>query len=142
MKTAEDLIKSYAEAIGEPTPGYMAKSARLVFLAQEEGGEEPAPVHYDAADRMQRVVAAHESDPDALRELFEDLKTGAVYGHQVNNVAYPFFWENIGIHDGYIKWNHYGASANSVSMNDLAFVVFTIFKTTPRAFMQEYERRA
>jgi len=142
MKTAEDLIKAYAEAIGEPTPEYMAKSARLVFLAQEEGGKNPAPVHYDTVNLMQKVAANHESDPDALRELFEDLKSGAVYGHQVNNVTYPFFWENIGIHDGYIKWNHYGASANAVSMNDLAFVVFTIFKTTPRAFMQEYERRA
>lgn len=142
MKTAEDLIKAYAEAIGEPTPPYMAKSARLVSLAQEAGGESPAPMHYDTAALMKKVVAAHESDPDALRELFEDLKNGAVYGHQVNNVTYPFFWENIGIHDGYIKWNHYGASANDVSMNGLAFVVFTIFKTTPRAFMQEYERRA
>lgn len=142
MKTAEDLIKSYAEAIGEPTPAYMAKSTRLVFLAQEEGSKKPAPVHYDTADIMQKVTTNHESDPDALRELFEDLKNGAVYGHQVNNVMYPFFWENIGIHGGYIKWNHYGAGANSVSMNDLAFVVFTIFKTTPRAFMQEYERRA
>ena len=142
MKTAEDIINAYAEAIGEPTPEYMAKSARLVSLAQEEGGKRPAPMHYDTADRMQRVVTAHESDPDALRELFKDLKSGAVYGHQVNNVTYPFFWENIGIHDGYIKWNHYGAGANDVSMNDLAFIVFTIFKTTPRAFMQEYERRA
>lgn len=141
MKTAEDLIKAYAEAIGEPTPAYMAKSARLVSLAQEEGGEKPAPMHYDTVARMKKVVAAHESDPDALRELFEDLKTGAVYGHQVNNVSYPFFWENIGIHSGYIKWNHYGASANAVSMNDLAFVVFTIFKTTPREFMSKYERR-
>jgi len=142
MKTAKDLIEAYAKAIGEPTPGYMAKSARLVFLAQEEGGEKPAPVHYDIVNLMQKVAANHESDPDALRELFEDLKSGAVYGHQVNNVTYPFFWENIGIHDGYIKWNHYGASANDVSMNGLAFVVFTIFKTTPRAFMREYERRA
>ena len=142
MKTAEDLIKAYAEAIGEPTPAYMAKSAHLVFLAQEAGGEEPAPMHYDTADLMQKVVAAHESDPDALSELFEDLKNGAVYGHQVSNVTYPFFWENIGIHGNYIKWNHYGASANAVSMNDLAFIVFDIFKTTPRAFMQEYERRA
>jgi len=142
MKTAEDLIKAYAEAIDEPTPEYMAKSARLVFLAQEEDDRKPAPVHYDAVNRMQRVVMNHKSDPDALRELFENLKNGAVYGHKVNNVRYPFFWENLGIHDGYIKWNHYGASAESVSMNDLAFVVFTIFKTTPRAFMQEYERRA
>lgn len=142
MKNAEELIKAYAEAIGEPTPAYMAKSARLVFLAQEAGGENPAPVHYDAVDLMRRVVKDYESDPDALRELFDNLKNGAVYGHQVNNVVCPFFWENIGIHDGYIKWNHYGASANDVNMNDLAFVVFTIFKTTPRAFMQEYERRA
>lgn len=142
MKTAEDLIKAYAEAIGEPTPACMAKSARLVFLAQEEGSKKPAPMHYDTADLMQRVVANHESDPNALRELFEDLKSGAVYGHQVNSVTYPFFWENIGIHGGYIKWSHYGSSASSVSMNDLAFIVFTIFKTTPRAFMQEYERRA
>ena len=141
MKTAEDLIKAYAEAIGEPTPAYMAKSARLVFLAQEEGGEKPAPVHYDAVNLMQRVVTNPESDPDALRELFEDLKSGAVYGHQVNNVRYPFFWENIGIHAGWIKWNHYGASANAVSMHDLAFVVFDIFKTTPREFMSKYERR-
>ena len=142
MKTAEDLINAYAEAIDEPTPEYMAKSARLVFLAQEEGGKKPAPMHYDDVSLMEKVAANHESDPDALRELFEDLKSGAVYGHQVNNVRYPFFWENIGIHGNYIKWNHYGASANSVSMNDLAFVVFDIFKTTPRAFMQEYERRA
>ena len=142
MKTADDLIKAYAEAIGEPTPTYMAKSARLVFLAQEEDSKKPAPMHYDTADLMQKVVANHESDPDALRELFDNLKTGAVYGHQVNNVVCPFFWENVGIHDGYIKWNHYGASANDISMHDLAFVVFTIFKTTPRAFMREYERRA
>lgn len=142
MKTAEDLIKAYAEAIGEPTPEYMAKSARLVFLAQEEGGKRPAPMHYDTADLMRKVVTNYESDPDALRELFEDLKSGAVYGHQVNNVTYPFFWENIGIHGSYIKWNHYGSSAEAVSMNDLAFIVFTIFKTTPRALMQEYERRA
>lgn len=142
MKTAEELIEAYAEAIGEPTPEYMAKSARLVFLAQEEGGKRPAPMHYDTVSLMRRVVASHESDPDALRELFEDLKSGAVYGHQVNDVTYPFFWENIGIHGSYIKWSHYGASANDVSMDDLAFVVFDIFKTTPRAFMQEYERRA
>ena len=141
MKNAEELINAYAEAIGEPTPEYMTKSARLVFLAQEEDGKKPAPVHYDAVRLMQKVVTNHESDPDVLRELFENLKSGAVYGHQVNNVVCPFFWENVGIHDGYIKWNHYGASANDVSMHDLAFVVFTIFKTTPRAFMQEYERR-
>ena len=142
MKTAEDLIKAYAEAIGEPTPEYMAKSARLVFLAQEEGGKNPAPMHYDDVSLMEKVATNHESDPDALRELFENLKSGAVYGHLVTNVACPFFWENLGIHDGYIKWNHYGASANEVSMNGLAFVVFAIFRTTPRAFMQEYERRA
>ena len=146
MKTtnqnAAALIDKYAEAIGEPTPAYMAKSARLVFLAQEEGGKKPAPMHYDDVSLMEKVITNHDSDPDALRELFEDLKNGAVYGHQVDIVTYPFFWENIGIHDGYIKWNHYGASADDVNMNDLAFVVFTIFKTTPRAFMQEYERRA
>lgn len=139
---AAALIDAYAEAIGEPTPAYMAKSARLVSLAQEEDGERPAPVHYDTAALMQKVVAAHETDPDALRELFEDLKAGAVYGHQVENVRYPFFWENLSMRGSLIRWSNAGSSANAATMHDLAFVVFQIFKTTPRAFMEEYERRA
>ena len=135
--TPAELVNAYAAAIGEPASAHLADAARRVF-----NGEDAAPVHHDEVKFMREVIEDHEKDPGALRELFEDLKAGAVYGHQVNNVPYPFFWENVGIHDGYIKWNHYGASANDVSMNDLAFVVFTIFKTTPRAFMQEYERRA
>lgn len=133
--TPAELVSAYAAAIGEPTPTHLADAARRVF-----NGEDPAPVHYDEVKYMREVIEDHEKDPGALRELFNSLKAGDVYGHQVNNVPCPFFWENIGIHDGYIKWNHYGASANRVTMHDLAFVVFVIFKTTPREFMAEYER--
>jgi len=135
MNTAQQLVNDYAAAIGEPAPRYLADAARRVF-----NGEDAAPVHHDEVAFMREVIEDHEKDPGALREFFDSLKAGAVYGHQVNNVPCPFFWENIGIHDGWIKWNHYGASANRVTMHDLAFVVFDIFKTTPREFMAEYER--
>lgn len=134
--TPAELVNDYAAAIGEPTPAHLADAARRVF-----NGEDAAPVHYDEVKHMREVIEDHEKDPGALRELFDSLKAGDIYGHQVNNVPCPFFWENIGIHAGWIKWNHYGASANRVTMHDLAFVVFDIFKTTPREFMQEYERR-
>lgn len=134
--TPAELVSAYAAAIGEPTPAHLAYAACRVF-----NGEDAAPVHHDEVKYMHEVIEDHEKDPGALRELMDSLKAGVIYGHQVNNVPYPFFWENIGIHGNYIKWNHYGASANRVTMHDLAFVVFDIFKTTPREFMQEYERR-
>ena len=125
--TPAELVNAYAAAMGEPAPAYLADAARRM--------------HHDEVKFMREVIEDHEKDPGALRELFDSLKAGAVYGHQVNNVPCPFFWENIGIHAGWIKWNHYGASANRVTMHDLAFVVFVIFKTTPREFMSKYERR-
>lgn len=124
--TPAELVNAYAAAIGEPAPAHLADAA---------------PVHHDEVKFMREVIEDHEKDPGALRELFDSLQAGAVYGHRVNNVPCPFFWENIGIHAGWIKWNHYGASANRVTMHDLAFVVFVIFKTTPREFMSKYERR-
>ena len=134
--TPANLVKAYAEAIGEPTPAYLADAARRVF-----NGEDAAPVHHDEVKFMREVIEDHEKDPGALRELFDSLKAGAVYGHQVNNVPCPFFWSNLWISTGWIRWSSAGSSAERVTMHDLAFVVFDIFKITPREFMSKYERR-
>lgn len=134
--TPAELVNAYAAAIGEPTPAHLADAARRVF-----NGEDPAPMHHDEVKFMREVIEDHEKDPGALRELFNSLQAGAVYGHHVNNVPYPFFRFNLWIGNGWINWNCAGSSAERISMHDLAFVVFVIFKTTPREFMSKYERR-
>ena len=138
MKTTDpaELVNAYAVAIGEPTPAHLADAARRVF-----NDEDAAPMHYDEVKYMRDVIKDHEKDPGALCELFDSLKAGAVYGHQVNNVPSPFFWPNLWISTGFINWSSAGSSANRVTMHDLAFVVFVIFKTTPREFMSKYERQ-
>lgn len=86
----------------------------------------------------------------ALRTIRDNLKSGLIYGKDVfrwpsgNGPRFPYFSEAIeyrpqpGRHPGYFRWHNYGSSASRATLPELAWIIKTIFDTTPSAFLTEY----
>ena len=75
----------------------------------------------------------------AINRIYDNLQAGAIYGEYVLTMRFPYFSEALfkTIY-GNIGWSHYGSSANKNTINQLAWIIEVIFKTTPEQFEQKY----
>jgi hypothetical protein len=72
----------------------------------------------------------------ALDRIFKNLNAGYQYGEYLVNVRYPMFTPCLSVSENgeYIRWRHYGSSANENTKQALQWLIETIFKTTPEEF--------
>ena len=77
-----------------------------------------------------------------LDKIYNNLQQDKVYGRMVTNVRYPYFdtvlYKTI---TGFIGWHNFGSSANKNTKEDLKWIIETIFKCTPKEFVETYECR-
>ena len=73
-----------------------------------------------------------------LKEIMANLKAGHAYGTDYPDMRYPYFRENLYIARGYIQWQHYGSSANRITLADLEWVITVIFGMLPSEFVNEF----
>lgn len=76
----------------------------------------------------------------ALQLIYNKLLDGEMFGIiNKHRQGGTYFWTvlNIGYSNGgqYIFWNHYGSSANRVSLDSLEWIIREIFRTTPEEFL-------
>jgi len=71
-----------------------------------------------------------------LKEIYTNLNNGIKYGKMY---TYGFSYNlTLSLNGKYICWQHYGSSANKNTLKELAWVIETIFKTTPREFIETH----
>jgi hypothetical protein len=72
----------------------------------------------------------------ALDRIFKNLNAGYQYGDYIVNVRFPYFHTCLSISENreFIRWTHYGSSANENTKRDLQWIIEMIFKTTPGEF--------
>lgn len=72
----------------------------------------------------------------ALERIYKNLNAGYQYGDYLHNVRYPMFTPCLSVSENgeYIRWRHYGESANKNTKQNLNWIIETIFKTTPEEF--------
>lgn len=84
-----------------------------------------------------------------LRQLAADLKAGAWYctthknGMTVCNLRYDYGTSSVNGKSKEVPlwfWEHYGRSANRATLNDLNWIVRTIFQMKPSEFVSKYEK--
>lgn len=78
-----------------------------------------------------------------IKTIYENINSGKVYGYMFTNCRYPFFDTVLSVSENnkYIRWQHYGSSANKNTIKELQWLIETIFKTTPEEFAKKYECR-
>lgn len=78
-----------------------------------------------------------------LKTIYKNINAGKEYGYMFNNVTYPFFNTVLSVSENnkYIRWQHFGSSANRNTIDDLQWIIETIFETTPEEFVKKYECR-
>ena len=86
-------------------------------------------------------------DNIVLHQIMDDLKAGHAYGidriwnyYTHERYDYPFFDKALFLSPatGNIVWCHFGQSANKCTFKDLAWIIETIFETTPSEFRRKY----
>ena len=83
-----------------------------------------------------------------LRQLAADLKVGAWFGteykrHTKCNLSYGYGTATLNGKQKEVPlwvWEHYGRSANRATLNDLNWIVRTIFQMKPSEFVAKYEK--
>ena len=77
-----------------------------------------------------------------LEKLYEMLNNGETFGEILpHRLGGTFFWDVLSVSPvgkKYIRWRHYGSSANKNTKKDLAWILREIFKMTPEEFMEKY----
>lgn len=76
-----------------------------------------------------------------LKTIYENINNGKEYGYMMNNVTYPFFNTVLSANTQYIRWQHFGSSANKNNINNLKWIIEIIFNLTPEEFIKKYECR-
>jgi hypothetical protein len=78
----------------------------------------------------------------ALEKIYEMLQNGESFGEVLpHRLGGTFFWDVLSVSPvgkKYIRWRHYGSSANKNTKKDLAWILSEIFKMTPEEFMSKY----
>lgn len=81
----------------------------------------------------------------ALHEIFTNILRGGVYGRTTRGPRWAYFAEALYLINSsggqFIGWRNFGSSANKCDLDNLAWIIENIFKTTPAVFLQEYECR-
>lgn len=91
------------------------------------------------------------NEMEALRAINRDLRAGIRYGKFVHRwpsgdgPRYPYFdrvlefgHSSVNSRRGLFIWENYGSSANAANLQELAWIIKTIFKMTPSAFRAAY----
>lgn len=82
-----------------------------------------------------------------VKDIYDNLQDGKVYGKTMKAVN-PNLYETIFItslstsEDGqYIRWNHFGSSANKNTVSELEWILKVIFEMTAEEFTNNFEMR-
>jgi len=74
-----------------------------------------------------------------FNRLYNDLKSGAIYGEMLENVKYPCFWAVLYLTPyNNFGWRHNGSSANPATKEGLQWILTHIFKMTATEFLNKY----
>ena len=75
----------------------------------------------------------------SLKFIFRKLLEGEVFGIiDKHRQGGSYFWEVLSADNMYIRWRHYGESANKTSVTNLKWILTEIFKMTPEEFLFTY----
>ena len=99
-------------------------------------------------ESITKSLKESKNDP-ILQEIYDNLQAGISYGEDMDKehhswITYPYFdavlyrIENNGRGEPCIGWRHYGSSANPNTIEDLNWIITTIFEMTPEEFVQKY----
>jgi hypothetical protein len=99
-------------------------------------------------ESFKKSLKESKNDP-ILQEIYDNLQAGISYGEDMDKehhswITYPYFdavlyrIENDGRGEPCIGWRHYGSSANPNTIEDLNWIITTIFEMTPEEFVQKY----
>ena len=80
----------------------------------------------------------------ALDRIFYNLNHGYIYGKAHNDpsyVRYPYFDTVLCMNSTktYIRWSHFGSSAEENNKESLEWLLEKIFDTTPEQFEKDHE---
>lgn len=79
---------------------------------------------------------------NTLKQIYDNLQRGYVYGYMFTNCKYPFFAKVLyKTNMGYIGCEHFGSSANENTKKELRWIIEVIFKCSPDEFVKKYECR-
>lgn len=76
----------------------------------------------------------------AIERIYNNLQIGAKYGKYIKNVRFPYFDCTLSLNPSktFIRWRHYGESANKNTIEDLEWIISCIFKMNPDEFENNY----
>lgn len=76
---------------------------------------------------------------EALERIYKNINDGKAYASWFNfNVRYPFWNKKLYANKSYIYWSSFGSSANKNTLDDLEWIIRTIFNMTPAQFEDKY----
>ena len=77
---------------------------------------------------------------NAIDRIYENINRGYGYGRFVHNVRFPYFHTCLSVSENgeFIRWEHFGSSANKNTKKELQWIIETIFETTPGEFEKKY----
>ena len=76
----------------------------------------------------------------AIDRIYENINKGYQYGKFIHNVKYPYFHTCLSVSENgeFIRWTHFGSSANRNTKQALQWIIETIFTTTADEFEHKY----
>lgn len=76
----------------------------------------------------------------ALNRIYKNVNSGKQYAYFVDYVRFPFWKTVLSVSEtkAYIRWTNAGSSANKNTLQDLKWIIHTIFGMTAVQFEQEY----
>ena len=75
----------------------------------------------------------------ALKLIYKELLAGESFGKiDKHSLWVTYFWTVLFADEKYIRWCHYGSSANKTNLKNLNWILTEIFKTTPEQFLYDY----
>ena len=75
----------------------------------------------------------------ALKLIYDKLLAGEEFGTiDQHRLGGTYFWRVLSADKQYIRWCHYGSSANKRTMEDLKWIITVIFRMTPEEFLYKY----
>lgn len=79
---------------------------------------------------------------NTIKQIYDNLQAGGVYGCMFTNCKYPFFDEVLyKTTGGFIGYNYFGSSAIENTERGLQFIIERIFECSPDEFVKKYECR-
>lgn len=76
---------------------------------------------------------------DALHTIMNELKSEKMFGKTEHGTVSDYFWWNVIKSGPFIRYRNFGQSSVGCNLEDLAWVIEVIFRTTPEKFLEKYE---